>query len=92
MLSVYAKWKGSFYLHETLGKVLERLLLTSDDLDLELDPARVDTPDELHQNALQLQIVAKVFMEDICASSSRIPGSLRRICSIVSYSHRPWGR
>ncbi|KJK83390.1 hypothetical protein H634G_01519 [Metarhizium anisopliae BRIP 53293] len=84
MLSVYAKWKGASYLRATLQKVLERLMLTSNDLDLELDPARVSTPGELQKNAAQLQIVAKVFMDDICASTSNVPSSFRRICSIIS--------
>lgn len=83
MLSVYSKWKGSTYLRATLQKVLERLMLTSKDLDLELDPARVNTTEELQKNALQLRIVAKVFIDDICASSSNIPASFRKICNIV---------
>lgn len=85
ILSVYAKWKGSVYLRTTLQKVLERLMLTSEDLELELDPARVNTPEELQKNALQLQIVAKVFIDDICASSSNIPASFRKICNIVCF-------
>ena len=84
MLSVYAKWKGSAYLKGTLQKVLERLMLTSQDLDLELDPARVSTAEELQKNALQLRIVAKVFIDDICASSASIPPAFRKICNIVS--------
>lgn len=85
MLSVYAKWKGAPYLRNTLQKVLERLMLTSKDLDLELDPARISSQDELQKNALQLRIVAKVFIDDICQSSSDIPTSFRRICHIVSF-------
>ncbi len=73
MLSVYAKWKGVGYLKSTLQKVVERLMMTAKDLDLELDPARVSSPEELHKNALQLRIVAKVFIDDICASSASIP-------------------
>lgn len=84
MLSVYAKWKGASYLRATLQKVLERLMLTSQDLDLELDPARINSSEELQKNALQLQIVTKVFVDDICASSSNIPSSFRRVCNIVS--------
>lgn len=83
-LSVYAKWKGSSYLRATLQKVLERLMLTSKDLDLELDPARVASTEELQKNALQLRIVAKVFIDDICASSSSMPPAFRKICNIVS--------
>ena len=83
MLSVYAKWKGAGYLKATLQKVVERLMLTSKDLDLELDPARVSSPEDLQKNALQLRIVAKVFIDDICASSASIPPSFRKICSIV---------
>ncbi|KAM4066974.1 GTPase-activator protein for ras-like GTPase domain-containing protein [Hirsutella rhossiliensis] len=84
MLSIYAKWKGNLYLRATLRKVLERLMLTSQDLDLELDPARVGSQEELQKNAVQLQIVAKVFMDDICASSMSVPASFRKICSIIS--------
>lgn len=89
MLSIYAKWKGQAYLKATLQKVLERLMLTSKDLDLELDPARVTSQDELQKNALQLRIVAKVFIDDICASSVSIPSSFRKICSIISSAVMP---
>lgn len=84
MLSLYAKWKGASYLKATLQKVLERLVLTSRDLDLELDPARVSSAEELSKNALQLKVVTKVFIEDICNSSAHMPVSFRKICSIVS--------
>ncbi|KAG5936007.1 hypothetical protein E4U59_005250 [Claviceps monticola] len=89
LLSTYAKWKGAYYLKTTLQKVLERLMLTSRDLDLELDPARVGDPKELQKNAAQLQIVAKVFMEDICASVANVPSSFRRICNIISEAVLP---
>lgn len=89
MLSIYAKWKGQAYLKATLQKVLERLMLTSQDLDLELDPARVTSQEELQKNALQLRIVAKVFIDDICASSVSIPTSFRKICSIISSAVMP---
>jgi neurofibromin 1 len=84
MLSVYAKWKGAAYLKATLQKVLERLVLTSKDLDLELDPARTASSEELQKNALQLRVVTKVFIDDICNSAAHIPVSFRKICSIVS--------
>ena len=83
-LSIYSKWKGQDYLKATLQKVVERLMLTSKDLGLELDPARVTSADELEKNALQLQIVAKVFIDDIRASSANIPAPFQRICHIVS--------
>ncbi|KAL7624760.1 Ras GTPase activating protein ira2 [Parahypoxylon ruwenzoriense] len=89
LLSVYAKWKGANYLKATLQKVVERLMLTSKDLDLELDPARISSQEELEKNALQLQIVAKVFIDDICASSANIPTSFRKICSIISAAVTP---
>lgn len=85
MLSIYAKWKGANYLKATLQKVVERLMLTSKDLDLELDPTRISSQEELQKNALQLRIVAKVFIDDICASSVNIPPSFRKICNIVSW-------
>lgn len=89
MLSIYAKWKGTAYLKATLQKVVERLMLTSKDLDLELDPARVTSQEELQKNALQLRIVAKVFIDDICASSASIPSPFRKICSIISTAVMP---
>jgi neurofibromin 1 len=85
MLSVYAKWKGAAYLKATLQQVLERLMLTSKDLDLELDPTRTTSAEELQRNALQLQAVTKVFIDDICKSAAHIPVSFRKICSIVRY-------
>jgi neurofibromin 1 len=84
MLSIFAKWKGPLYLRMTLQKVLERLIVTAQDLDLELDPARTSSPEELQKNALQLRVVTKVFIDDICNSASHIPVSFRKICSIVS--------
>ena len=89
MLSIYAKWKGAGYLKATLQKVVERLMLTSKDLNLELDPTRVSSEEELQKNALQLQIVAKVFIDDIRASSANIPPSFRKICSIISDAVMP---
>jgi len=83
MLSVYAKWKGAAYLKATLQTVLDRLVLTSKDLDLELDPARTASAEELQKNALQLRVVTKVFIDDICKSASHIPVSFRKICHIV---------
>ncbi|KAK4190313.1 neurofibromin [Podospora australis] len=84
MLSIYAKWKGAGYLKATLQNVVERLMLTSNDLNLELDPTRVSSPEELQTNAEHLQIVAKVFIDNICASSASIPPAFRKICSIIS--------
>jgi neurofibromin 1 len=83
ILSVYARWKGATYLKATLQNVLERLVLTSKDLDLELDPARAASAEELEKNALQLQVVTKVFIDDICNSAAHIPVSFRKISNIV---------
>ncbi|KAK0651326.1 hypothetical protein B0T16DRAFT_403638 [Cercophora newfieldiana] len=89
MLSIYAKWKGSGYLKATLQKVLERLMTAAKDVNLELDPTRVSSPEELTNNAGQLQVVAKVFIDDIRASVSSIPPSFRKICSIISSAVMP---
>ncbi|KAH9893762.1 hypothetical protein F4778DRAFT_772513 [Xylariomycetidae sp. FL2044] len=89
LLSIYAKWKGADYLKATLQKVVERLMLTSKDLDLELDPTRISSQEELKRNALQLRIVAKVFVDDISASSANIPPSFRKICSIIAAAVMP---
>lgn len=58
-------------------------MLTSKDLDLELDPARTASAEELEKNALQLQVVTKVFIDDICNSAAHIPVSFRKISNIV---------
>ncbi|KKA28671.1 hypothetical protein TD95_004752 [Thielaviopsis punctulata] len=89
MLSIYAKWKGSTYLKSTLQKVVERLMLTSQQLKLELDPSRVSSSEELQNNAAQLRIVAKVFVDDICDSSADIPPSFCKICSIIASAVLP---
>lgn len=88
MLSIYAKWKGAPYLKATLQTVLERLMVSSKDLDLELDPARTNSAEELQRNALQLSHVAKVFIDDICRSAGQIPVSFRNICTIISSAVR----
>lgn len=85
MLSVYAKWKGAAYLRDTLQSVLERLILTSGEIDLELDPTRTSSTEELHKNALQLRYIAKIFIDDICNSAPQMPVSFRKICSIVGF-------
>ena len=59
-------------------------MLTAKDLNLELDPTRISSPDEIQKNARQLQIVAQKFIDDICISSANIPPSFKKICSIVS--------
>ncbi|KAI0156431.1 GTPase [Xylariaceae sp. FL1272] len=89
LLSVYAKWEGQRYLKGTLQKVVERLMLTSKDLDLELDPSRLSSHEEIEKNAVQLRIVAKVFIDDICASAANIPPSFRKICNIISTAVMP---
>jgi neurofibromin 1 len=86
MLSIYAKWKGAGYIKATLAKVVERLMLTPKGLNLELDPTKVDTEEQRQKNALQLEVVAKAFIDSICASSADIPASFRKICSIVRVS------
>ncbi|KAI0403526.1 GTPase [Xylaria palmicola] len=84
MLSVYAKWKGSHYLKGTLQKVVTKLMQTSQDLNLELDPTKLSSEEELKRNAMQLRVVAKVFIDDICGSAVNIPPSFRKICNIIS--------
>ena len=89
MLSVYAKWKGSEYLKSTLQEVLRRLILSSDKLDLELDPARITSSEELQRNALQLQLVTKVFIDNIVNSADKIPYSFRKICNTIMTAVTP---
>jgi neurofibromin 1 len=60
-------------------------MLTSQDLDLELDPSRgVQSPEDIQKNALQLRVVTKVFIDDIRFSAANIPASFKKICSIIS--------
>ncbi|RDA91312.1 hypothetical protein CP533_3012, partial [Ophiocordyceps camponoti-saundersi (nom. inval.)] len=84
LLSVFAKWKGHTYLRSTLQTLLERLMLTSHNLNFELDPARVGNEEQLRGNMTQLQLIAKMFVDDICASSENVPSSFRKICSIIT--------
>ncbi|KAL2265612.1 hypothetical protein VTJ83DRAFT_6712 [Remersonia thermophila] len=86
MLSIYAKWKGPAYLRDTLQNVVERLMMTSKDLSLELDPTRVASEDELKANVEHLKVVAKVFIDTICDSAPNIPASFRKICHMISTS------
>jgi len=86
MLSVFAKWKGAAYLRLTLQRVLERLIVSSDELDLELDPARTTSPEELQRNALQLRFVTNVFIDEICKSVKNVPTSFRYICHTITTS------
>ncbi|KAF3935966.1 Neurofibromin [Dactylella cylindrospora] len=86
MLSVFAKWKGANYLRSTLQKVLERLIISSDELDLELDPARTSSPEELQRNALQLRFVTNVFIDEICKSVEQVPAPFRFICHTITTS------
>src|SRR5438552_5090538 len=90
MLSVFAKWKGAQYLKTTLQGVLNRLIDSADELDLELDPARTASPEELQRNALQLRFVTNVFIDEICKSVANVPPSFRFICHIItsSVTHR----
>lgn len=84
MLSAYARWKGSAYLRSTLQPMLERLIQSSEELNLELDPTRSSSPEELHRNALQLQAVTQIFIEGICKSAARMPATFRRICHTIA--------
>ncbi len=84
MLSVYARWKGATYLKTTLQTVIERLVDSVEDLDLELDPSRTSSPEELERNAIQLRVVTKAFLDDITNSSANVPPSFRKICNIIA--------
>lgn len=84
MLSVFAKWKGSDYLRKVLQKVLERVIVSSDKLDLELDPGRTSSTEELQRNELQLRYITKVFIDEICKSANVVPNSFRWICHTIT--------
>ncbi|EWC46134.1 hypothetical protein DRE_04708 [Drechslerella stenobrocha 248] len=86
MLSVFAKWKGAQYLQTTLQELLERLIRTSDELDLELDPARTSSPEELQRNAQRLRYVTNMFIDEICESFEQVPASFRFICHTITTS------
>jgi neurofibromin 1 len=84
MLSVFAKWKGSDYLKKVLQEMIKRLILSSAVLDLELDPARTSSPEELNANEEQLRAIAKIFISEITKSGPFLPDSFRRICHTIS--------
>ncbi|KAI5797697.1 hypothetical protein EDC01DRAFT_36289 [Geopyxis carbonaria] len=84
MLSVFAKWKGSEYLKKVLREKLERTIASSEDLDLELDPARTSSNEELERNGQALRGIAKTFIKDITRSASIVPESFRSICHTIT--------
>lgn len=84
MLSVFAKWKGSDYLRKVLQKVLQRIIIASDNLELELDPGRTSNMEEIQKNEIQLKYLTKVFLVEICKSTKDIPNSFRWICYTIS--------
>ena len=89
MLSAYARWNGGYYLRSTIQKTVEKLIKSSDKLNLELDPSRSASPEELHQNALQLQTVTEMFIDEICNSADRIPATFGRICHTIAVAVTP---
>lgn len=72
-----------------MQQVLQRLIHSSKDLDLELDPTRSTSPEDLEQNAVQLQRVTQIFIEDICKSASSVPATFRRICHTIATAVTP---
>ncbi|TGZ81752.1 hypothetical protein EX30DRAFT_254963 [Ascodesmis nigricans] len=85
MLSVYAKWKGSDYLHTVLHDILERLVTSSNDLDLEMDPKRGGLSDEeLERNGQELRHCAKVFIDEITSSADIVPETFKSICHCIA--------
>ena len=89
MLSAYARWKGAAYLRSTMQQIIARLIQSSKELDLELDPTRSTSPEELHRNALQLQRITQIFIEDICKSAENVPATFRRICHTIASAVTP---
>lgn len=84
MLIIYTKWKGAAYLRDTLQGVIDRVIATSQDMSLELDPERVSSQEELAANVNNLQLVSRVFIDNICHSVRKMPPVFRKICNIVS--------
>ena len=83
ILSAYARWNGLNYLRSTLQKTVKRLIQSSEQLELELDPSRAGSAEELRRNALQLQQVTQTFINEICKSTERVPPTFRRICHTI---------
>ncbi|KAK4144136.1 uncharacterized protein C8A04DRAFT_11820 [Dichotomopilus funicola] len=84
MLIIYTKWKGAAYLRDTLQGVIDRVIATSQDMSLELDPERVSSQEELAANVNNLQLVSRVFIDNICHSVRKMPPVFRKICNIIS--------
>ncbi|KAI9843719.1 MAG: Ras GTPase activating protein ira2 [Thelocarpon superellum] len=84
MLSAYGRWKGAKYLRVTLQQLIRRLLQAANELDLELDPVKVATTEQLQRNAVQLCYVSKIFIDEILKSTERVPVIFRRICNLIT--------
>lgn len=89
ILSAYARWKGTAYLRSTLQEIIERLIQSSAELNLELDPTRSSSAEELHRNALQLQHVTQIFINAICSSGDEVPATFQRICHAIATAVTP---
>ncbi|KAI9792371.1 MAG: Ras GTPase activating protein ira2 [Piccolia ochrophora] len=89
LLSAFARWKGFDYLRSTLGQVLERLIQKSDELDLELDPTRTTSHEELQHHATELRSVTQILIDDICSSGDKVPPTFRRICHTIATAVTP---
>lgn len=84
MLSVFAKWKGTEYLNKVLHDKLERLVASSSDLGLEMDPKRGGlTHEELESNCAALRTITKAFIDEITKSVPIVPEPFRRICHVI---------
>lgn len=87
MLSHYAKSKGSDYLRRTLQEKLERLILSADKLNLELDQSKLDprtTETELEENTIQIKYLTKMFIDEITNSTPYVPDTFRQICHTIT--------
>ncbi|KAI9761574.1 MAG: 3-dehydroquinate dehydratase (3-dehydroquinase) [Chaenotheca gracillima] len=84
LLTVYAKWNGAEYLKVTLQQLLTHLLESPNALNLELDPARATSPEELQRNALNLRDTTQIVIDSIVGSSDKTPPIFCKICHIIA--------
>ncbi|BFZ63306.1 Ras GTPase activating protein ira2 [Saitoella coloradoensis] len=84
MMSAFAKLHGGTYLTSTLKPVLAEVLKDASKLDLELDPSKVQSDQELARHVQRLKLLTQKFIEAICQSAAHVPAPFRELCYHIS--------
>ncbi|CAG8470540.1 8562_t:CDS:10 [Ambispora gerdemannii] len=87
LLSVFAKMHGSDYLRETLQPVLQNIANNlSNERSFEIDEGRIGSGENIQNNLSNLDKMAQLILDEICASAEKVPRSFREVCYYISTS------